>query len=61
MGERGITNRELAHKLRTAESAVSRWRNGLRPGEKFQARIAKALDLTDAEISELGWEVPARA
>jgi hypothetical protein len=57
---RGITGRELAQTIGAGETDVSKWRNGLRISDKRREVIIRKLKLTDAEIAEIGWEVPDR-
>lgn len=52
---RGLTGRDLARRLDTTESTVSRWRRGLEPSPAMKRRLAEVLELTDAELDALGW------
>lgn len=48
--DRGVTQRELARKLRTGETQVSAWCRGHVPNPKNRERIAKALGIEAKEI-----------
>jgi transcriptional regulator with XRE-family HTH domain len=50
MAEQRINNRQLAHKLKCGETQVSKWVNGLRPGERRQKDIAQALKVKPEQL-----------
>jgi transcriptional regulator with XRE-family HTH domain len=53
---REIKNRDFAKAIGVSDQKVSLYRKGFRPTPEISKRIAKELDVTEAE---LGWE-PAR-
>jgi transcriptional regulator with XRE-family HTH domain len=52
MGNRNISGRELAKRMRVDDSAVSRWRNGKQsPGMDTCMRLAKVLDVNPLQLA----------
>lgn len=57
MAIRQMTGKQLAEASGSTEPQISLIRNGARPGKKVATRIAAAMNLTDAEIDALGWDI----
>lgn len=50
LSDAGLSQKELAQKVDTNESQISRYVNGLKPGKTMKAEIAKALGVGEREI-----------
>lgn len=51
MREAGITNRELAYRLKTDQAQISRWRSGVQPRDaRTRRKIAGIVGLDEEEL-----------
>lgn len=50
ISDAGMSQAELARKIDTNESQMSRYVNGLKPGPHMKRRIAKSLGVSEEEI-----------
>ena len=48
--EQGLTQAQLAQKLKTHEARVSQWERGNTPNKKNKKRLARALNTTVEEL-----------
>lgn len=55
MDDREMLAKRLATAVGTDASTVSRWRNGMQPGEEWRKKICKAMELSTEDLVALGW------